>query len=225
LGRTVTLGESALTVVGVAEDVSWRTLSDEPTNFVYYPLAMTADWSTGFITVAVRATGDPQTTLGTLRAEITALESDAPITFLLTMEDLVRRVLTAQEMGAVLLTGFGFLALLLATIGIAGVVTFTVNQQRKDIGIRIALGAESGSVVRHVAQGLTIPVGLGILVGVAGASILTRSLESFLFGVSPTDVGTYATVTGTLLLVTAVAALVPARKATAVDPIEVLKTE
>jgi ABC-type antimicrobial peptide transport system permease subunit len=163
--------------------------------------------------------------LGTLRSEITALESDAPITSLLTMEDQLRNVLTAQEMGAVLLSGFGLLALLLATIGIAGVVTYTVRQQRRDIGIRMALGAESGSVVRQVARGLTVPVGLGLLVGVVGASLLTRTFESFLFGVSPTDVGTYATVTGVLLLIATVAAVIPARKATTIDPIEVLKVE
>lgn len=225
LGRVILLSGSQLTVVGVAEDVSWQTLSDEPTNFVYFPLAMTANWSTGFITVAVRTSGDPQAALGTLRSEIVALEPDAPITFLLTMEDQVRNVLSAQEMGAVLLSGFGLLALLLATLGIAGVVTFTVNQDRKNIGIRIALGAESSSVVRHVARGLAVPVGLGITAGVVGAALLTRSFESFLFGVSPTDFGTYAGVTGTLLLVTIAAALVPARKASRVDPAEVLKAE
>ncbi|MCH7991796.1 MAG: FtsX-like permease family protein [Gemmatimonadetes bacterium] len=137
----------------------------------------------------------------------------------------MRNVLSAQEMGAVLLSGFGLLALLLATLGIAGVVTFTVNQDRKNIGIRIALGAESSSVVRHVARGLAVPVGLGITAGVVGAALLTRSFESFLFGVSPTDFGTYAGVTGTLLLVTIAAALVPARKASRVDPAEVLKAE
>ncbi len=225
LGRTIMLGESALTVVGVAEDVSWQTLNDEPTNFVYYPLAMTANWSTGFITVAARSTGDPRETMGTLRSEITALEADAPITSLLTMEDQVRNILTAQEVGAVLLSGFGALALLLATIGIAGVVTYTVRQQRRDIGIRMALGAKSGSVVSEVARGLALPVGLGLLAGLVGAGLLTRTVESFLFGVSPTDVGTYATVTAALLLVTVVATFVPARRATSVDPIEVLKAE
>ena len=202
-----------MTVVGVVEDASWRTLSEEPTNYVYYPLAMTADWATGFITIAARSTGDPNATLGTLRSEITALEADAPITFVLTMEDQVRNVLTAQETGAVLLSGFVLLALLLASIGIVGVVAFTVNQQRKEIGIRMALGAKSGSVVGHVARSLTLPVGLGLVAGIAAASMLTRSIESFLFGVSPMDAGTYITVTGILVLVTVVATLVPARRA------------
>ena len=158
-------------------------------------------------------------------ADNTALEADAPITSLLTMEDQVRNVLTAQEMGAVLLSGFGALALLLATIGIAGVVTYTVRQQRRDIGIRMALGAKGGLVVGEVARGLAVPVGLGLLVGLVGAASLTRTLESFLFGISPTDTGTYATVTAALLLVTVVAAFVPARRALSVDLTEVLKAE
>jgi len=225
VGRRLAIGQSEMTVVGVAEDASWSTLGEEPTNYVYYPLAMTADWATGFVTVAAHSTEDPRETLGTLRAEITALDADAPITSILTMEDQVRRVLTAQETGAVLLSGFGLLSLLLASIGIAGVVAYTVNQQRRDIGIRMALGAKGGSVVGHVARSLTLPVGFGLLAGVIGASVLTRSIESFLFGVSAMDPWTYGAVTGLLLIVTIVATLVPAGRATTVHPIEVLKAE
>jgi len=225
IGRTFVLGNSTLAVVGVAEDVTWQTLGEEPTNFVYVPLTITADWSTGFMTIAARTTGDPEALLGPMRSAIVALEADAPVTLLTTMEDQVLDVLTAQEMGAVLLSGFGLLALLLATIGIAGVVTYTVNQQRRQIGIRMALGAEGGSVVREVAQGLAVPVAVGVAAGLVGAALLTRSVESFLFGVGSLDAGTYGGVTAVLVCVTLVATLVPARKATRVQPVEVLNTE
>ncbi|MEJ2205521.1 MAG: ABC transporter permease, partial [Gemmatimonadota bacterium] len=225
LGRTVMLGSEALLVVGVTEDVSWQTLSDEPTNFIYVPLSATASSSTGFITVAARTRGDPEAVLGAMRSEIVSLEPDAPITILMTMEDLVRRVLTAQEMGAILLSGFGLLALLLAMLGIAGVVSHTVSQQRRHIGIRMALGAGSGSVVREVARGLFLPVALGVVAGLLGAALLTRSVESFLFGVGALDPGTYVVVTALLLGITVLAALLPARKATRVQPVEVLKAE
>ena len=225
IGRTISLSGNEMLVVGVAKDATWLGLSDEPTNYVYAPLTQLANWSTGFITVAARTEGDAEATLGILRTEITALEPDAPISFLHTMEDQVRDVLSAQELGAALLSAFGLLALLLSSVGIAGVITYTVNQQRKDIGIRMALGARRASVMSHIARGMTIPVAVGILIGFGGAWSLTRSIEGFLFGVEPTDTRTYVVVTGVLLAVAVAAAVFPTRGATQVDPMEVLKSE
>ena len=225
LGRTVVLGGSELSVVGVVDDVTWRGLDDEPTNFAYYPMAMSPDWSARFVTVAVRTDGDAAEILDALRSEITALEPDAPITMLQTMESQVRGVMDAQQMGAVLLTGFGILALLLASLGIAGVVGYTVQQRRRDIGIRMALGAARTSVVSRIALEMARPIVLGAFAGIVGASYLTRSVEGFLFGVSPTDPVTYGGLAVLLVAIGLVAAAVPARKATRVDPLEVLTAE
>jgi ABC-type antimicrobial peptide transport system permease subunit len=128
-------------------------------------------------------------------------------------------------MGAVLLTGFGALALLLASLGIGGVVSYTVQRRRRDIGIRMALGAARSSVTTQVAMDMALPVVLGTAAGLMAASLLTRSVEGFLFGVSATDPATYAAISGFLLAVALVAAAVPARRATAVNPVEVLGAE
>lgn len=225
VNRTVVLGDAELTVVGVVEDVTWQGIDDEATNFLYIPLAMAQDWAAGFVSVVARTAGDPNAVLETVRSEITALEPDAPVTVLTTMDAQVREVLTAQQMGAVLLTGFGALALLLASLGIGGVVSYTVQRRRRDIGIRMALGAARSSVTAQVAMDMALPVVVGTATGLLAASLLTRSVEGFLFGVSATDPATYAGISAFLLGVALIAAAVPARRATAVNPVEVLGAE
>jgi len=225
IGRTVDVFGTQVRVIGGAGNVTWSGLADDPTNFVYVPLGLVPDWAAGFVSVAVRTDGPAEGALGTLRTEIAALEPEASITELVTYGDQVADVLSAQQMGAALLTGFGLLAILLATLGIGGVVAFTVNEQRREIGIRLALGAERGRVMRLVARGMLLPVGAGLVVGILVARSLSASVESFLFGVTGTDLWTYATVAVSLLGIALIAALLPARRATRVDPLEVLNSD
>ncbi|MDH3223051.1 MAG: ABC transporter permease, partial [Gemmatimonadota bacterium] len=222
VGRTVLVGGQEVTVVGVVEDVSWTGLDDEPTNFLYVPMAALADRAAGFVGLAVRTEGPPAEALGLIRSEIVALEPDAPITVLQTMEDQVAEVLSAQQTGAAFLTGFGALSLLLSALGIGGVVAYVVQQRRRDIGIRMALGASSRSVLVQSTLDMAVPILLGTLVGILAATVLTRTVEGFLFGVGATDPVTYGTFTALFLLVALLSTAIPARKATRIDPVDVL---
>lgn len=141
------------------------------------------------------------------------------------MKGHLNRILMPQRMGATLLSGFGLLALILAAVGIAGVVAFAVNQRRRDIGVRIALGARRGEVLGLLVRSMARPVGWGLLAGLITARMLTGAVEAFMFQVSPTDPVMYVGITVGLALVALVATLLPARLATRIDPIEVLKAE
>ncbi|NNL29824.1 MAG: FtsX-like permease family protein, partial [Gemmatimonadetes bacterium] len=222
LGRTVVVGGEEVTVIGVVGDVSWQGLDDEPTNFLYVPLSSMQDRAAGFVTLTVRTTGDPSEALGVLRAELVSLEPDAPITVLSTMEGQVGQVLSAQQTGAAFLTGFGALALLLSALGIGGVVAYVVQQRRRDIGIRMALGADSRSVLAQSTLDMAVPILGGTVVGIGASLLLTRTIEGFLFGVTANDGVTYVSITLVFLAVAACAAALPARRATRVNPVEVL---
>jgi ABC-type antimicrobial peptide transport system permease subunit len=120
---------------------------------------------------------------------------------------------------------FAVLALLLASVGLCGVLSYTVAQRISEIGLRMALGAERSNVVGSVLRGALVLAALGIVLGIAFAFGLTRLLSSFLFGVSPTDPATFAGVSAVLLLVTALASYIPARRAASIDPVMALRTE
>jgi ABC-type antimicrobial peptide transport system permease subunit len=142
-----------------------------------------------------------------------------------TIHEIMDQGLWAPRMAAALLTLFGVLALVLAAIGVYGVLSYSVNQQRHEIGIRRALGAQAGDVLRLVAgQGLRLAVA-GLALGLLLAFGFTRVLASLLFGVSVTDPWTFLSVTAVLLLVAVVACYVPARRATSVDPLVALRYE
>lgn len=226
VGGTMHIGGKAVKVVGVVDDVTWNSLADNVTNYAFVPLAQSASRAaTSFITLSVRTNGDPRTLLPLIRSEVEALERDLPITVLQTMRDHVDRAMTTQRMGAVLLSAFGLLALVLAGVGIAGVVAFTVNRQKRDIGVRIALGATGRDIRSMVVKGMAGPIAVGIVGGLALALSLTSTVESFLFQVSATDPLTFVGISFGLVVVTVFAILVPARQATRVDPVRVLKTE
>ena len=141
------------------------------------------------------------------------------------MDDAVRQAGAPQRFSAYLLGAFAAIALLLATLGIAGVVAYSVGQRTREIGLRVALGASRGSILSLVLrEGLTY-AGLGVAAGVGLALGLTRLMSSLLFGVQVTDSVTFATVTGVVALVSAAASLLPALRATRVDPMEALRCE
>jgi predicted permease len=229
LGGTVDIGgrgERPTRVIGVSANTTWNGLEDDVTNYAFVPLASSADMVSRIpLTLAVRTTRDARDLLPAIRAEIQALEPELPLQSLVTMEDHVNRVLMPQRMGAALLSGFGLLALLLAALGIAGVVSFTVNQKRRDIGVRMALGAGGTQVVGLLLGSMARPIVLGLVVGLVTARVLARTVESFMFRVDATDPGTYGLIAFGLVIVAALATLLPARRATRIDPIQVLKAE
>ena len=213
-------------VMGVVENTKWDdgiAIPDYP--FAYIPLSASSSWASGRLVVLARTTEDAAALLPVLRAEIATLEPDASIMTLATMETLLDGVLMPQHMGTRLLGWFASLALLLASVGIYSVVAYSVNQRRRDLGIRIALGAERRGILAMVIGGMMAPVLLGLLAGVGMARLLARVVAGFMYGVSPTDPWTVGLVGAGLVMVAILASWLPARRATQVDPIIALRTD
>jgi predicted permease len=214
-------GEDApLTVVGVARDAKYNGLGEDPQPYIY--VALGQRWS-GTLTLLARTAGDPEPVLTTVQREVRALDKRLPLARVATVGQMIDQGLWAPRMGASLLGIFGLLALILAAVGIYGVMSFAVAQRAREIGIRMALGARRDDVLALVLrQGMTV-VGLGLAAGLAVAFGITRLAAGLLFGVSPTDPMAFG-LTSLLLATVALAAnFVPARRATVVDPVTVLK--
>jgi putative ABC transport system permease protein len=178
-----------------------------------------------FVSLIVRAEGAPTALIQAVRREIAAIDPQQPVSWFRTMDDLVSASGASRRFETALVGGFAALALLLAAIGVYGVVGHMVAQRRREIGVRLALGASPGDVVGMVLEGGLRLTVLGIAAGVAGAMALSNVLAGFLFGVSPLDPATYAGVIGVLGFVAGLSAYSPSRRAARVDPIAVLRDE
>jgi predicted permease len=207
-------------IIAVVANTVVNQIGEDPQPVAYLP--MTQGYSP-FATVQVRTTGKPEAVIATVRGQVQSLAPNLAITNVQTIHEIMSQALWAPRMGAALLTLFGVLALILAGVGVYGVLSYSVNQQRHEIGIRRALGAQEGHVLRLVVgQGLRLAV-VGLVVGLALAALFTRMLASLLFGVSSTDPWTFLGVTTILALVAVVACYVPARRAIQVDPLVALR--
>ena len=220
--RLETADDSVWTVVGVASDTRYRDLkSGEP--LLYFDWEQMAPWWNGDI--AVRTSGSLASTLPSLRAAAREVNPDLMLFDARTMDDLLAGPLAQPRLNASLLTGFSVVALLLSALGLFGVISSTVRQRTRDIGVRIALGATPRDV-RHLVLGDALRVaGLGAALGVIAALFAGRVLSSQLYGVSAIDPVSLL-VSGTVLLAIALAAAyLPAHRATRIDPVEALRTE
>ncbi len=218
---------NAIEIVGMAEDAKYTSqrVDVEPT--VYLPWRQTLQ-RMGRTTFEVRTMGDPLSIVGGIRQAVHEVDSNLPVSDIRTQLQQADETLSMERLFAKLLTMFGIIAQLLAAIGLYGVMAYSVSQRTHEIGIRMALGANRGSVLRMVLrQGMALTF-VGVVIGVAGAFVLTRYLEaltSLLFGVEPRDPVTFAVIAGGLTLVALLACLVPARRATKVDPLVALRYE
>jgi predicted permease len=209
-------------IVGVVRDSKYLTLGEEPVPCVYLPL--TQNHETG-VSLHVRATVDPSSLIAAVRNEVQSLEKNLPVANVRPMTETIGSSLYAARMGAVLLGVFGALALLLAAIGLYGVMSYVVSRRTRELGIRMALGAQSSDVFKLVLkEGMTL-VAIGVGLGLAAAMVLTRLLASFLYGISATDGITFASIPLILALVALVACYLPARRAMKVDPMVALRYE
>jgi putative ABC transport system permease protein len=209
------------TVVGVVGDVRYRELSDVRYD-VYVPYRQS---SAVFRYVTVRTSSDPQAFASTVRREVAALDPTQAVTDVRTMEQLVQRSLSRPRFNMMLLGFFALLAALLASIGIYGVMSYSVTERTNEIGIRVALGAQKLDVLKLiVGRGLKLSL-IGISLGSVGALLLTRVMTDLLFGVGPTDPLTFILIGALLLVVALVACYIPARRATKVDPLTALRYE
>jgi putative ABC transport system permease protein len=177
------------------------------------------------MSVVLRTTGSPDSALATARNELQQLDPNLPITSVQTMPQILSQSLWPARMAASLLGVLGTLALFLASIGIYGVMSYVVSQRNREIGIRMALGAKRRDVLQHfMKQGMTL-VAVGAGIGLVAAGLISQTISSLLYDVSPTDLKTFLLTTLILAAVALLASLVPARRATAVDPVVVLRYE
>lgn len=211
-----------LTVVGVARDGKYQSMADEPTPFVYFPLAQ------GYrpvVTLLARTSQDPGAAVRAVRSSLLASDPDLAIFNAQTLGEHLALTLLPQRVAAIVLGSFGGVALLLAAMGIYGIVAFSVSQRTREIGVRVALGAARRDVIRLMVRSGMRPVAIGVGLGLVTALAFTRLLRSFLTGVSPTDPATFAAVVLAFLGVALWAALVPARRAARIDPLTALRSE
>lgn len=209
-------------VVGVVANARQNALHEIPQPEMYIPHAQ---FPRGYMTVVVRTAGDPLAVAGAIRREIHALDPNLPLSAMRTMEQVLAESIAQPRFLATLLSLFAGCALLLAVIGIFGLLSFSVAQQAREIGIRMALGARQREVVGAVVRRGLVLVVAGLGVGVAAALPLTRTLESLLYGVVPIDGATFAAVVILLVSAALLAIYLPARRAARVDPMVALRAE
>jgi putative ABC transport system permease protein len=211
-------------IVGVVGDVR-RTLEREPQPTVYgYSLQRPQWWQVVDLSIVVRSESDPQSLIPLLRTTVQSLRPDVPTSFE-TLEEVFSQALDARRFSLTLFGVFGGVALVITIIGLYGMLTFSVTERTREMGIRMALGAQRGSVLRLVIrQGLQLAA-IGVLIGLAGAWALTRLMSNLLFGVTPTDWFTMGAVVFVVALVALAACYLPARRATRIDPLVALREE
>ncbi len=222
IGRRLELNDDKLEVVGVAGDVHTASLWQRPLPLLYVPYEQDP-WS--FMSFVTRSEPDPAAVAGAVRRAIQAVDASLPVTGVRTLEQVVAESLAPRRFHTGLLGAFAALALVLAMMGVYGVLSYAVAQRTREIGIRAALGAEPGRLFREVVvEGLRV-VGVGAILGLAGAFAARSALTTLLFEVSPLDPATLAIVVVLLVAVSVSACLVPARRAMRVDPVTALRTE
>jgi predicted permease len=225
LGRRVSLSGPDgpfLQVVGVARDSKYRWLGEVPRPYVYQALMQSYDPK---MTLVVRTTGEPKALTPVVRQQIRALDAKLPVADVKTMRDQLDLSLLPSRIAAWTLGGFGMLALLLAGIGIYGVVSYAVAQRTREIGVRMALGAKDKDVVGLVLSDGLVVIGLGLAVGLLLAAAATRVIAGFLYGIEAIDPLTFVGVPLVLGIVALAACYVPARRAVKVDPLVALRYE
>jgi putative ABC transport system permease protein len=209
-------------IIGVVGDIKHGSLADQVRPMVYYPQA---HLSFGFGTLVVHASVDPLSLTRAVTQVVHQLDAELPVSEVGTMERWVDESLSRTKFQTALLAVFASLALVLAVLGIYGVMSYGVAQRTHEIGVRMALGAQQGQVARMILSRALVLTLTGLALGLTGAFALGRYLETLLFEIKPADPVTLASVTSVLLGVALLAALFPAARATKVDPMVVLRYE
>ena len=218
--------EDWLTIVGVVNDVRQMSLAEKPDPALYFPYAQVryTSWLSR-MTFTLRTASNPQQLAGAMRAALHAVDPDQPVVAMSTMQEMIAASTAEPRFQTRLLGTFSLLALLLSAVGIYSVLAYSVAQRTKEIGIRVALGAEGRDVLAMIVRRTLVLAAGGVALGALGALAVTRVLAGFLFEVTPTDPATFVTVAALLTSVALLAGLIPARRATKVDPMVALRYE
>jgi predicted permease len=223
VGQIAMLGRREWQVIGVVGDVRHGALDQESSLEMYFPITQQPDW--GSLDLVVRANLPIESLVPAVREALTGVDPNLPNSDYQPLEHLVEQAVSPRRFVTVLLGGFSLLAMILASLGIYGVISYSVNQRTNELGIRIALGAQKLTVLKMVIfQGARLALA-GLAVGLIAAFLLTRVLSSLLFGVGTTDPLTFAGIALLLTGVALVACYIPARRATRVDPMVALRYE
>jgi len=212
-------------IVGVVNDIRRAGKTGQITPQMYLPAAQTDSYPVRLADFAVRTAGDPHQLINAIQQQVWAIDKDQPVTAVRTMDEIITLSVAERRFQTLLLLLFAAVAVGLAMIGIFGVLSYSVSQRTSELGIRIALGAQPASILGLVMKQAGWLIGAGVAVGLGGAYVLTRYLESLLFNVKPNDWRTYAAAVLLLAAVSAAASLIPARRGSRVDPIVALRYE
>jgi predicted permease len=224
LGRRFAMGkdEPWIEVAGVAKDGKYFTFGENPMAYFFLPLAQ--DYR-GRVTFVVRSKESPSSLVPAIRQQVKNLDATLPIFGVRTMPQFLNRVVSVYDLGASVIGTFGITALLLAAVGIYGVLHFAVTSRTREIGIRMALGANGSDVVGLILGRSLLFVGAGLLIGIGGSIAAARLTGTLLAGIGPTDPVTFASVTAVFGIVALLASAIPARRASQVDPMVSVRYE
>jgi len=227
VGGVMTLAQQIeVEVIGVVDDPTWAQVGEAHTPYVFLSMAQVPSLASGsFLTLVARTDRNAVGLVPLIRDRFQSVEATLPLTFLRPVDDMVGDAVMPQRMGTTVLSIFAALALVLAAVGIYGVVGYTIARRSREIGIRIAIGASRARIVLGIVLEMALPVLAGVTAGALIALLLGRTVQVFLYQVRPADPVTFATITLMLVLVTVAAAALPARRAARMDPVRVLGAE
>lgn len=228
IGHTITMTDWGAPypaqVVGIVGDVHQNGLETDVMPAAYYPITQFPE-ATLSHTLVARTDGDPAQLATVAREQVWAVDREQPIAAVRPLEEIMAAAVAARRFNLVLIGAFAASALLLAALGVYGIVAFAVGQRTREIGVRLALGARRLDIVRVAATQAVIPIGGGLLAGIAAALAAARSVRGLLFGVPANDPVTLAAVLGVVTLMAALAAVPPVRRALGIDPVIALRSE
>jgi ABC-type antimicrobial peptide transport system permease subunit len=211
--------------VGIVPDTKQDSLRDTSSASMYVPWAQASRRFTGELWLVARTAGDPAASGLAIRSLVHEIDRAVPVSDVRTMDGVISDSVTKSRFTTLLVAAFALLALALGAVGIYGVMSYLVGERRREMGIRIALGASRASVMRLVLRRAAWLAGVGAAIGIAGAMVVTRSLRQWLYGVSAIDPMTFLLVPILFLAVAALASSVPALRATRADPASTLREE
>lgn len=223
LGKQIVVRNKQLEIVGVVGNLKHENLTAEDATEIYVPYLQSDPPPWSFL--VVRSAVNPQQLVASIGTAVGGADPDVPVYSIRTMEERLSNSFATQRFNGFLFVIFGALSLILAAVGIYGVINYVVSQRAEEIGIRIALGAQRNNILKLVLVQGTIYVGIGIVVGLAGAIALTSLISNLLYGVKPNDPIIYTSASLILAGVALIATLIPARRAIKIDPLRAIKEE